>query len=220
MTAKKRVAILVSGRGSNMLALIKAAQAEDYPAKIALVISNRPEAGALERARNFGIETAVIDHRGFEGRGAFDAALNKCLIEHDAELVACAGFMRIMTESFVKTWRDRMINIHPSLLPSFKGLHTHEQALAAGVRIHGCTVHFVRHDVDTGPIIAQAAVPVLDTDTADILAARVLDAEHIIYPMALRLVASGIAHVEGERIIHQKFTLSQNILIVPSPSTT
>lgn len=217
MTAKKRVAILVSGRGSNMMALIEAAQAEDYDAKIAIVISNRPDALAIELARDRGIETAIIDHRGFNGRDAFDGALNKRLVEHDVELVACAGFMRIMTEGFVEAWRDRMINIHPSLLPSHKGLHTHERALAAGVRIHGCTVHFVRHDVDTGPIIAQAAVPVLDADTPETLAARVLEAEHILYPMALRLVASGAVHVEGERVVHQGFAAGQQVLMVPPP---
>jgi phosphoribosylglycinamide formyltransferase 1 len=214
---KKRIAILVSGRGSNMMALIEAARAEDYPAEIALVVSNESKAQALERAKRHGIETVVIDHRSFDRREAFDEALNERLVKHDIELVACAGFMRIMTEPFVEAWRDRMINIHASLLPSFKGLHTHERALAAGVRIHGCTVHFVRHDVDAGPIIAQAAVPVLDTDTADILAARVLEAEHVIYPMGLRLIASGIARVEGERVIHQGFTVNQPILIVPAP---
>jgi phosphoribosylglycinamide formyltransferase-1 len=217
MTPKKRVAILVSGRGSNMTALIKAARAEDYPANIVLVISNKPEAPALECAGDHGIKTAIIDHRRFDGRDAFDEALDKCLVEHGIELVACAGFMRIMTEGFVETWRDRMINIHPSLLPSFKGLHTHERALEAGVRIHGCTVHFVRHDVDTGPIIAQAAVPVLESDTPETLAARVLEAEHILYPMALRLVASGAVRIEGERVIHRGFKASQALLSVPSP---
>lgn len=214
---KKRVAILVSGRGSNMMALIQAAQAKDYPAEIALVVSNKPDAQALERAEKYGIETVTIDYRGFNSREAFDAALNQCLAGHDIELVACAGFMRIMTEGFVEMWRDRMINIHPSLLPSFKGLHTHERALATGVRIHGCTVHYVRHDVDTGPIIAQAAVPVLDGDTADRLAARVLEAEHIVYPIALRLVASGAVHVEGERVVDRGLTASQQALIVPAP---
>jgi phosphoribosylglycinamide formyltransferase-1 len=216
MMAKKRVAILVSGRGSNMMALIQAAAAADYPARIDLVVSNQPEAKALDHAKKSGIETAVIDHRKFSGRDAFDDALNQCLISHDIELVACAGFMRVMTEGFVAAWRDRMINIHPSLLPAFKGLHTHERALAAGVRIHGCTVHFVRHDVDAGPIIAQAAVPVLTSDTAETLAARVLEAEHVIYPMALRLVASGAVRIDGECVIHQSFKASQQTLILPT----
>ena len=157
----KRTAILISGRGSNMSSLIAAAMAPDYPARIELVLSNRPDAGGLERARAADIETAVVDHKAFETREDFDAAMQAVLDEHNIELVCLAGFMRILTDGFIAQWSDRMINIHPSLLPSFKGLNTHKRVLDAGVRIAGCTVHVVRPEMDTGPIIAQAAVPVL-----------------------------------------------------------
>jgi phosphoribosylglycinamide formyltransferase-1 len=199
--ARKRTGILISGRGSNMQALIRAAQDPDYPAEIAVVISNRRDAEGLDFARAQGISTDVIDHKSFRTREEFDRALGAALKRHQVELVALAGFMRIMTQGFVDAWRDRMINIHPSLLPAYKGLHSHERALADGATRHGCTVHFVRHDVDTGPIIAQARVPVLKSDTPDTLAQRVLDAEHKIYPKALALVASGALRVEGEKIV-------------------
>ncbi len=199
--ARKRTAILISGRGSNMQALIRAAQDPNYPAEIAIVISNRPDAKGLDFARKQGIATEVIDHRSFRSREEFDRALDAALSRHRVELVALAGFMRIMTRGFVDAWRDRMINIHPSLLPAYKGSHTHERALADGAIRHGCTVHFVRRDVDTGPIIAQARVPVLEGDTPETLAQRVLDAEHKIYPRALALVASGALRVEGETIV-------------------
>ena len=179
MSGKKRVAILISGRGSNMATLIKAAQAPGYPAEISLVISNRPDAAGLSFAQSAGIRTVTIDHKKHASREAFDAALHEKLIGESIELVACAGFMRIMTAAFVEKWRDRMINIHPSLLPSYKGLDTHARALADGVKIHGCSVHFVRHDVDAGPIIAQAAVAIGASDDADTLAARVLAVEHL-----------------------------------------
>jgi phosphoribosylglycinamide formyltransferase-1 len=215
MSAKKRVGILISGRGSNMAALIAAAKAPDYPAEIAAVISNRADAKGLDHAHDNRIATAVVDHKAHASRGAFDAALDRALADHSVELVACAGFMRIMTESFVERWRDRMINIHPSLLPNYKGLHTHERALADGVKIHGCTVHFTRHDVDSGPIIMQAAVPVLSGDTPDSLAARVLKAEHIIYPKALALVAAGGVRVEGEKVVSTAPEQDQPPLIAP-----
>ncbi|WP_414653203.1 phosphoribosylglycinamide formyltransferase [Hyphomicrobium sp.] len=201
MTTKKRTAILISGRGSNMQALAAAACAADYPAKIVLVVSNRPDAAGLQWAKANGLATLVIDHKAHASRSAFEGALQQALDAAKVELIALAGFMRLMTPAFVEHWRDRMINIHPSLLPSFKGLHTHERALEAGVRIAGCTVHFVRTETDTGPIIAQAAVPVLSSDTATTLAARVLEAEHRIYPIALMLVASGRARCEGEKVI-------------------
>ena len=201
MRTKKRTAILISGRGSNMQALAAAARAADYPAEIVLVISNRPDAAGLQWAKANGLATLVIDHKAHVSRAAFEDALQQALDKANVELVALAGFMRLMTPAFVERWRDRMINIHPSLLPSFRGLHTHEQALAAGVRIAGCTVHFVRTETDTGPIIAQAAVPVLSSDTATTLAARVLEAEHKIYPIALKLVASGRASCEVEKIV-------------------
>ena len=202
MTLRKtRTAILISGRGSNMQALVDAARADDYPAEIVLVVSNRPDAPGLEWANARGLPTLAIDHKRYATRDAFEDALQKALEAAGTELVALAGFMRLMTPAFVEQWRDRMINIHPSLLPSFKGLHTHERALAAGVKITGCTVHFVRAEMDEGPIIAQAAVPVLSGDDPVTLAARVLAAEHRLYPAALKLVASGRARREGEKII-------------------
>ncbi|MFO0991931.1 MAG: phosphoribosylglycinamide formyltransferase [Hyphomicrobiales bacterium] len=200
MSERKRVAILISGRGSNMKAMVEASQNPAYPAEIALVLSNRPSTAGLAFAEAAGIQTSVIDHKKYGTRENFDAAIDAKLRESKIEFVALAGFMRIMTAGFVDDWRDRMINIHPSLLPSYKGLHTHERALADGVKIHGCTSHFVRHDVDAGPIIAQAAVPVLEGDTPETLSARVLMAEHQLYPHALRLVASGQARVKNESV--------------------
>ena len=192
--AKKRVAVLISGRGSNMAALIEAAKAEDYPAEIVLVVSNRPDALGLARAREAGIATALVDHRPFgEDRDAFDRALDDQLMAHRIDLVCLAGFMRLLTAGFVARWSGRMINIHPALLPQFKGLHTHRRALEAGVKRHGATVHFVGFEMDSGPIIAQDWVPVVEGDTEETLAARVLELEHRIYPQALRLVAEGRA---------------------------
>jgi phosphoribosylglycinamide formyltransferase-1 len=198
---RRRVAILISGRGSNMAALVAAARDPGYPAEIVLVLSNRADAPGLERAEQAGIETAVLDPKGFSSRGAFDKALDARLKAAKAEIVCLAGFMRLLTPEFVEAWRDRLINIHPSLLPLFPGLKTHTSALAAGVRIHGCTVHFVRAEVDNGPIIAQAAVPVLLSDTPETLADRVLAAEHHIYPLALALVARGRTVVVDERVV-------------------
>src|SRR5713226_7372117 len=190
--ARRRVAVLISGRGANMGALIAAAKEPGYPAEIALVLSNRPEAGGLRRAGAEGIATAVVDHTGFgKDREAFERAVQAHLESHGIDIVCLAGFMRLFTSSFVSRWSGRMINVHPALLPSFKGLHTHERALAAGVKIHGATVHFVVPEVDSGPIIAQGAVAVRDDDSADALAARVLAAELRIYPLALGLVAGG-----------------------------
>lgn len=198
---RRKVAVLVSGRGSNLQALLDACADPSHPAEIVRVISNVPGAYALERAEKAGVPTQVIDHRNFDDRPTFEAALNEALDAAEAEIVCLAGFMRLLTDAFVDRWYNRMINIHPSLLPSFKGLHTHERALEAGVRFHGCTVHYVRADMDAGPIIAQAAVPVHPDDNADTLAARVLDAEHRIYPLALKLVAEGKARVSGQRVI-------------------
>jgi phosphoribosylglycinamide formyltransferase-1 len=199
--ARKRVAILISGRGSNMTALIEAAADPDFPAEIALVLSNRADAGGLARAAEAGIATAVIAHRDFPDRPAFDAAMDARLRAENIDIVCLAGFMRLLTDGFVEAWRDRMINIHPSLLPLFPGLDTHERALEAGMRVHGCTVHFVRTEMDSGPIIGQATVPVALDDTPDTLAKRVLAAEHQLYPLALALVASGMATVENERLL-------------------
>ena len=197
---KKRVAILISGRGSNMVSLIEAARAPDYPAEIVLVLSNRPDAAGLARAREAGIPARAIDHRAFPDRAAFDAALQAELDAAGIELIVLAGFMRILTDAFVEAWAGRMINIHPSLLPLFKGTHTHERALEAGVRLHGCTVHYVVPELDAGPIVAQAAVPVLPGDDADTLSARVIVQEHRLYPAALALIAGGGAVLEGGRV--------------------
>ncbi|MGQ0676133.1 MAG: phosphoribosylglycinamide formyltransferase, partial [Rhodospirillales bacterium] len=177
MTARRRVGVLISGRGSNLKSLIQAAKAKNFPAQIALVISNRAEAAGLDHAKKAGIPTAVIPHGRFPTRAAFDAALDAALKRARIEIVCLAGFMRLLTPGFVAAWRDRMLNIHPSLLPAFPGLDTHERALAAGVCFGGCTVHFVRAETDCGPIVAQAAVPVLPGDTPGTLAARVLKAE-------------------------------------------
>jgi phosphoribosylglycinamide formyltransferase-1 len=198
--AKKRVGILISGRGSNMAALVEAARDPAYPAEIAVVISNRPQAPGLEIARAQGIPTLAIDHKALPSREAFDEAANAALVERRIELVCLAGFMRIQSERFVERWLGRQLNIHPSLLPAFKGLNPQQQALDAGVRISGATVHFVTPELDSGPIVAQAAVPVLDSDTAESLSARILAAEHKLYPLAVRLVASGAARLEDTRI--------------------
>jgi phosphoribosylglycinamide formyltransferase-1 len=216
MNAKKRTAILISGRGSNMQALVAAARADDFPSDIVLVVSNRPNAAGLEWAAANGHATLVIDHKAHATRAAFESALQDALDAANVEFVALAGFMRLMTPAFVRHWRDRMINIHPSLLPSFKGLHTHEQALAAGVKIAGCSVHFVRAEMDTGPIIAQAAVAVLSGDTPATLAARVLEAEHVLYPAALRLVASGQVRCEGDKIIMSEDVKASSPLFSPA----
>ena len=188
---RKRVAVLISGRGSNMAALIAAAQAPDYPAEIVLVISNRPEAAGIATAADAGIATAIVDHTAFADRTGFEAALDARLNEAHADIVCLAGLMRILSRAFVARWRGRLINIHPSLLPAFPGLNTHANVLLSGAREHGCTVHFVTEEVDGGPIIAQAEVPVLPGDNPETLAARVLVAEHRLYPKALALVASG-----------------------------
>jgi phosphoribosylglycinamide formyltransferase-1 len=191
---RKRVAVLISGRGSNMSALIEAAKAEDYPAEIVLVVSNRPDAAGLARAREAAIATAVIDHRPFrDDRAAFERALDDELREYRIDIVCLAGFMRLLTPWFITRWSGRILNIHPALLPEFKGLDTHRRALAARVKRHGATVHFVVEETDAGPVISQQSVPVLQGDTEDTLAARVLEIEHRIYPEALRLVAEGRA---------------------------
>lgn len=202
--ARKRAAVLISGRGSNMMALVEASRAADCPYEIATVIANRPDAAGLTWARAQGLATAVVDHREFDGRDAFEAALGDAIARHDANLIALAGFMRLLGADFVGRWHGRMLNIHPSLLPSFKGLNTHQQALDAGVKITGCTVHFVTAEMDAGPIIAQAAVAIAEGDTADSLAARILEAEHQLYPLALRLVAGGQAVLRGGKVVHTR----------------
>ncbi len=195
--AKKRTAILISGRGSNMAALLEAATDPAYPASAALVLSNRADAAGLARAAAAGVPTTVVESRAFHGdREAFERAVEAELARHGAELVALAGFMRVLTPGFVARWEGRLVNVHPSLLPAFPGLDTHARALAAGARLHGCTVHLVSAGVDEGPILAQAAVPVLDADTAETLAARVLEQEHLLYPAALAWLASGRVRLE------------------------
>lgn len=196
-----KIAVLISGRGSNLQALI---DADTGPAGIVLVISNEPGAQGLERAEKAGIPTAVINHRDFDGRQPFDQAMTEAIEDAGAGLVCLAGFMRLLSDSFVEHWRDRLINIHPSLLPAFKGLDVHQRVLDAGEKESGCTVHFVRPEMDTGPIIVQARVPVHPGDDADTLAARVLVREHEIYPRAVRLIAEGRVTVEGEKAVVQE----------------
>ena len=195
----KKIVILISGRGSNMEAMIKARDAGDLPVEIAAVISNRPDAKGLETAAGAGIATRCVDHKAYAGREAFDAALADCIDEFAPDLVVLAGFMRILTADFVRHYEGRLLNIHPSFLQSFPGLHTHQRALAEGVRIHGCPVHFVTAELDHGPVVVQAAVPVLDGDDEDSLAARILRYEHQIYPQAVRWFAEGkLSLIDGK----------------------
>lgn len=207
--------ILVSGRGSNLQALMDATCTADYPARIGLVLSNRPGVQALERATVAGIPTAVIDHRDFEDRPAFEKAMDARLRKAGVRLVCLAGFMRVLTPWFVERWQDRLVNIHPSLLPAFPGLDTHRRALEAGVRFAGCTVHFVRPAVDDGPIVVQAAVPVLPDDDEATLAARVLEAEHRAFPLAVRLIAEGRVTIRGARAEVRGITTSAAPVLNP-----
>lgn len=212
-----KIAVLVSGRGSNLQALIDACADPEFPAAIACVLSNRPDAYGLERARQADIPALVVDHKDYEDRASFEAALNDALLPYDPDLVCLAGFMRILTEDFTNRWRDRMINIHPSLLPAFRGLHTHERAIEAGVRISGCTVHYVRPEMDDGPIIIQAAAPVLPHDTPETLAARILELEHKIYPEAVRLIALSRIRVADHRVLFDEDHDHDAVLINPPP---
>lgn len=198
--ARLKLGVLISGRGSNLQALIDATADPAFPAEIAVVISNIADVQGLQRAAGAGIETCVIDHKAHDGRAAFEATLTETLEAHGVRLVCLAGFMRLLTKGFVDHWRDRIINIHPSLLPAFKGLNTHERVLDYGVKFTGCTVHFVRAEMDEGPIVVQGVVPVLSDDTPDSLAGRVLQVEHRIYPLAVRLVAEGRARVVGNAV--------------------
>jgi phosphoribosylglycinamide formyltransferase 1 len=186
---KKRVGILISGRGSNMRAIVEAARDPNYPCEVICVVSNRPDAAGLEYARSQNIAAQAIDHKNYQTREEFDSAVNDYLQSQNLDFIVCAGFMRIMTPVLIKPWEGRMINIHPSLLPLYRGLHTHERAIAAGDKEGGCTVHFVTTELDDGPIIAQARVPILKDDTAETLADRVLIEEHKLYPLALAEVA-------------------------------
>jgi phosphoribosylglycinamide formyltransferase-1 len=200
MSKRKRAGVLISGRGSNLTALIEAASDRGFPAEIALVISNKADALGLTRAREAGLATAVIDHKAFKGREPFDAALTEAFKAARVDLVCNAGFMRLHSAGFVREWYGRQLNIHPSLLPAFRGLHPQARALEAGVRISGATVHFVSEEMDAGPVIAQGAVPVLPGDDEETLSARILAMEHRLYPLALRLVASGAARLDGARV--------------------
>jgi phosphoribosylglycinamide formyltransferase-1 len=215
MTGRKRTAILISGRGSNMRALIEASRSSNYPAEIALVLSNRAEAPGLTFAKEHSIATAVIDHKIYAGRGEFEKSMQALLDLHRIEIICLAGFMRVLTPGFVQHWQGRLINIHPSLLPAYRGLDTHARALADGVKIHGCTVHFVVPALDEGPIIAQAAVAVLDDDTAETLAARVLEQEHVIYPGALAALAGQQLDVDGNRVAFDQAAVPPPALRVP-----
>ena len=196
---RARVGVLISGRGSNLQALIAACEAPDYPAEIALVITNVADAKGLEHAKRAGIPCCVISHKDFPDRARFDAALDSALRQADIKIVCLAGFMRLLGETFTAAWRDRVLNIHPSLLPAFPGLNTHRNVIEAGVKISGCTVHLVRPELDAGPILIQAAVPVAQDDTSETLAARVLEMEHRCYPLALRLLATNGIRVEENR---------------------
>ncbi len=200
MTNRKRVGVLISGRGSNLASLIEAQRAPDYPAEIVLVLSNKADAFGLVRAHEAGVATRVVSHKGFASREAFDAVITDALKEARVDLVCNAGFMRLHSAAFVRKWSGRQINIHPSLLPAFRGLHPQARALEAGVRVAGATVHFVSEEMDAGPIIAQGAVPVRPGDTEETLSARILAMEHRLYPLALKLVASGAAQLENGRV--------------------
>ena len=217
---RKRVGVLISGRGSNMAALIEAAKTPDYPAEIALVLSNRPDAGGIATARGQSFATEIVDHTQFgKDRAAFERAMQGVLERHRIEIVCLAGFMRLLTPWFIERWQNRMLNIHPALLPSFKGLDTHARALAAGVKLHGATVHFVVPDMDSGPIVAQGALAVRDDDTKETLAARVIKLEHRLYPLALRLLAEGRARVVEGRCLINGAAVAQDCLIVPGENT-
>ena len=217
MTARLRTAVLISGRGTNMRALVADTRAPDHPAAVVLVAANDPACEGLRWAQEQGIAVAGVDHRIHASREDFERSLQRVLDIHRIELVCLAGFMRLLTPWFVGQWAGRLINIHPALLPSYRGLHTHSRALADGVKIHGCTVHHVVPEVDAGPIIAQAAVPVLDDDTAETLGARVLRQEHVLYPHALRLVASGRARLRDGRVATVSEPEAGRALVVPAP---
>ncbi len=213
--AKLKAAILISGRGSNMQALVNASKTDGFPAEIVLVLSNNADAAGLQFAAENNIPTAIVNHRDYDNREAFDGRLNDVISQSGARLICLAGFMRLLTPGFVNQWRDRIINIHPSLLPAFKGLHVHERAIETGVKFTGCTVHFIRPEMDDGPIIAQAAVPVLSNDDADILAARILEQEHLIYPLALKLIGEGRVKVHGSKVQISDAIESNNSVISP-----
>lgn len=215
--ARVRTGVLISGRGSNLQALLDGAASPDFPAEIVCVISNRPGAGGLARAEAAGVTALTVDHKAYDTREAFEDALHGELENQGVELVCLAGFMRLLTPGFVNRWTGRMINIHPSLLPAFKGVDTHQRALDAGVKLTGASVHFVSAEMDAGPIIGQAAIPVLPGDNAQALAARVLAAEHQLYPECLRQIASGAARLEDGRVVLERGAAPDARLVNPSP---
>jgi len=213
--AKLRLAVMISGSGTNLQALIDACADPDYPAEIHVVISNRPDAQGIERAKKASIDAEVIDHTVYEDRETFEEALHGCLKDHRIQLVCLAGFMRILNAEFVNRWRDRMINIHPSLLPSYKGLHTHERAIEDGVRFAGCTIHYVRPEMDNGPILMQTAVPIAADETPESLSAKILPFEHQMYPAAVRMIADGKARVSGGKVVFNDTDMGDAGLISP-----
>jgi len=212
---KARIAILISGRGSNMKALIEACADPDFPAEVALVISNRPKAPGLETAGKAGIRREIVNHKDFPNREEFEASLNDRLRAAKVDYICLAGFMRVLTAGFASDWRGRLINIHPSLLPSFEGLHVHERMIEAGVKVAGCTVHFVSAEVDAGPIIGQAVVPVLPGDDADKLAARILEQEHRLYPACLKLLVEGNARLTAGTVTYDPSVIAEGALLNP-----
>ena len=215
-----KLGILFSGRGSNLAALIEACSDPEFPAEIVIAICNNPDASGVAIAEEAGIPLQIINHREFDSRDTFDAALDATLKEAGVELICNAGFMRILTDGFVESWRNRQLNIHPSLLPSFKGLHVHERVIQSGVRITGATVHFVRAEMDAGPIVAQVALAVAQDDTPESLGARVLEAEHKLYPMAVRLVVEGKTRVHGEKVVLKDVAETKTSpLFIPSLDT-
>jgi len=213
--ANLRLAVMISGSGTNLQALIDACRHPEYPAEIHVVISNRPDAMGLKRAQKAGIDAVVIDHTKFEDRETFEEAIHTCLKDHRTQLVCLAGFMRILNADFVNRWRDRMINIHPSLLPSYKGLHTHARAIEDGVRFAGCTIHYVRPEMDNGPILMQTAVPISADETEESLAAKILPLEHQMYPAAVRMIADGKARISGGKVVYSDTDLGDKGLISP-----
>jgi phosphoribosylglycinamide formyltransferase-1 len=217
--ARLRVGVLVSGSGSNLQALIDSCAAPDHPAEIVTVISNRPGVKAIDRAKAAGIEAVTVDHRAYPDRESFDAEMQRALDAAGVEFVCLAGFMRLLTTGFVEHWAGRMINIHPSLLPSFKGLNVQQRAIDAGARFSGCTVHFVTPEMDVGPIIQQAVVPIHQDDSAESLSARILEQEHRIYPASLRWIAEGRIRIEGERVLLDGAAHPASSMLNPAPET-
>ena len=216
MTNKLRLGVLISGRGSNLQALIDACAKSDFPAEIVMVISNKGDAQGLDRARSADIPTCIVDHRNYDHRAAFDTEMTWALEDSKVDLVCLAGFMRLLSEEFVEHWWDKLINIHPSLLPAFKGLDVQRRAIKEGAKFSGCTLHYVRHEMDVGPIVTQAVVPIHATDTPDSLAKKILEQEHKIYPAAVKWIAEGRVHIDGERAHVEDAETPDALLINPT----